>query len=62
MVGRESIVQDNFVKCNDDALKIFMGSTVWQRNTIWQEDNGQSFMLSWITETDETNVTVRDST
>eukprot|EP00729_Bicosta_minor_P015703 gene15703-4375_t len=62
MVGRDSVVRNNFVKCNDDALKLFMGSTLWELNTIWQGDNGQSFMLSWITETDETNFTIRDST
>ena len=36
-----------------------MGSTLWERNVIWQEDNGQSFMLSWITATNERNITVR---
>ena len=41
MVGRDSIVRDNFIKCNDDALKVFMGSCLWERNTIWQGDNGQ---------------------
>lgn len=62
MVGRGSVVRRNFVKCNDDSLKIFMGNTLWEQNTIWQEDNGQSFMLSWITPDAESNVTVRDST
>eukprot|EP00035_Acanthoeca_spectabilis_P034741 m.30776 g.30776 ORF g.30776 m.30776 type:complete len:489 (+) comp6836_c0_seq2:56-1522(+) len=62
MVGRDSVVRDNFIKCNDDALKLFMGGTFWERNTIWQLDNGQSFMLSWITDTDERNVTVTDCT
>ena len=62
MVGRDSVVRNNFVKVNDDAIKIFMGNTVWERNTIWQEDNGQSFMLSWIANTNEHNITVRDST
>ena len=62
MVGRDSVVSSNFVKCNDDALKLFMGRTSWTRNTIWQEDNGQSFMLSWVTPTNETNISVSDST
>ena len=62
MVGRDAVVRDNFIKCNDDSLKVFMSNTVWQRNTIWQLDNGQSMMLSWITNTDEKNITVEDST
>ena len=62
MVGRASVVRNNFVKCNDDALKLFKGETLWGGNTIWQEDNGQSFMLSWITSTNERNISVFDST
>lgn len=62
MIGRDSIVRDCFVRANDDALKLYMSNTLWERNTIWQEDNGQSFMLSWNTMTDESNITVKDST
>ena len=62
MVGRDSVVRDSFVKCNDDSLKVFSGNTLWERNTLWQLNNGQSWMLSWITDTNERNITVRDST
>jgi len=62
MVGRDSTVRGNFVRANDDSLKLYMSNTVWEKNTIWQEDNGQSFMLSWNTDSSESNITVRDCT
>ena len=36
MVGRQSHVDHNFIKCNDDSLKMFMGDCLWEHNTIWQ--------------------------
>lgn len=61
MVGRDSHVHDSFVRANDDSLKLYMSNTLWEWNTIWQADNGQSFMISWNTPSDEKNITVRDS-
>lgn len=62
MVGRDSTVRGNFVRANDDSLKLYMSNTFWEKNIIWQEDNGQSFMLSWNTDTDESNITIKDCT
>jgi hypothetical protein len=57
--GRGATIEDSFFKVNDDTIKIFQSNTLVQRCTIWQLDNGQSFMMSWITQTDESNITVQ---
>jgi hypothetical protein len=59
--GRDAIIEDSFFKVNDDAIKIFQSNTLVRRCTVWQLDNGQCFMMSWITPTDESNITVTDS-
>ena len=45
--GNKSLLEDNFIKVNDDSIKLFWGDTVARRNTIWQLENGASFMISW---------------
>ena len=40
-------MEDNFIKVNDDSVKLFWGDTVARGNTIWQLENGASFMISW---------------
>ncbi|MBX6357410.1 MAG: hypothetical protein IRZ05_16355, partial [Micromonosporaceae bacterium] len=45
--GNKSVVEDNFVKVNEDALKPMSGPAVIRRNVVWQLENGAPFMLSW---------------
>lgn len=60
--GRDAVIEDSFFKVNDDAVKLFQSNLMVRRVVVWQEDNGQSFMLSWITPTNESNITVIDCT
>ena len=62
MAGRDALIEDAFLKVNDDALKIFQSNTLVRGCTVWQLDNGMPFMMSWTTPTDESNITVQDST
>ena len=45
--GNSSLLENNFVKVNDDSIKLFWGDTVARDNTIWQLENGAPFMISW---------------
>lgn len=58
--GNKSVLEDNFVKVNDDSIKLFWGDTIARRNTIWQLENGASFMISWNLENDPQNFHVYD--
>ena len=58
----DSVVRDSYVRANDDSLKLYSSNTLWERNLIWQNGNGFSFMMSWNTELPARNLTVRDCT
>lgn len=45
--GNSSLLENNFIKVNDDSVKLFWGDTIARRNTIWQLENGAPFMISW---------------
>ena len=45
--GRKSLIQDSFVKVNDDSIKLHWGDNVVRRNVLWQLENGGTFNLSW---------------
>lgn len=45
--GNKSLLENNFIKVNDDSIKLFWGDTIARHNTIWQLENGASFMISW---------------
>ncbi|GAA3209805.1 hypothetical protein ACFO1B_51870 [Dactylosporangium siamense] len=45
--GNKSLLENNFVKSNDDSIKLFWGDTTARGNTIWQLENGAPFMISW---------------
>jgi hypothetical protein len=47
VAGNSSLVENNFVKSNDDSIKLFWGDEVVRGNTIWQLENGAPFMISW---------------
>jgi hypothetical protein len=62
MVGPSSVVRDSYVRANDDSLKLYSSHTLWERNLIWQNGNGYSFMMSWNTVLPAKNITVRGCT
>jgi hypothetical protein len=45
--GKKSLIQDNFVKVNDDSIKLHWGDNIVRRNVLWQLENGGTFNLSW---------------
>ncbi|BCJ34218.1 hypothetical protein Athai_17210 [Actinocatenispora thailandica] len=58
--GHDSVLEDNFVKVNDDSIKLFWGDTIARHNTIWQLENGAPFMISWNIERDAADFHVYD--
>ena len=61
VAGNKSVVEDNFVKVNEDSLKLFWGDSVVRRNVVWQLENGAPFMLSWNVQLDSRNFHVYDN-
>jgi hypothetical protein len=59
--GVNSLLENNFVKSNDDSIKLFWSNTIARRNTVWQLENGAPFMMSWNIHEDSTNFHVYDS-
>ncbi|MEV0842531.1 hypothetical protein AB0I55_23695 [Actinocatenispora sera] len=60
VAGNKSLVEHNFVKVNEDSLKLFWGDSVVRDNVVWQLENGAPFMLSWNIEQDSANFHVYD--
>jgi hypothetical protein len=58
--GRNSLIEDCFLKCNDDAIKLYNSGTRVYRTTIWQMENGSPFQLSWNTNSDNEGFVVKD--
>lgn len=50
--GNKSIIEDSFVKVNDDSIKLHWGDTIVRRNVLWQLENGGTFNLGWNIEDD----------
>jgi hypothetical protein len=45
--GRRAVVEDSFIKANDDSIKAYMSHSIFRRCTVWQLDNGtDSTMLT----------------
>jgi len=61
VAGDKSLVENNFVKDNEDSLKLFWGDSVVRDNVVWQLENGAPFMLSWNIEQDSANFHVYDN-
>lgn len=59
--GNRSLLENNFVKSNDDSIKLFWGDTIARRNTVWQLENGAPFMISWNLEGTPNTFRVYDS-
>jgi len=61
VAGNRSLVENNFVKSNDDSIKLFWGDEVVRGNTVWQLENGAPFMISWNLEQDSNTFHVYDN-
>jgi hypothetical protein len=59
--GNSSLLENNFIKVNDDSIKLFWGDTVARHNTIWQLENGAPFMISWNIHVDSRRFHVYDN-
>ena len=59
--GTASLVEGNFCKVNDDALKPMTGNSVIRDNVVWQLENGAPFMISWNILTDQSDFHVYDN-
>jgi len=59
--GKQSHVSNVFTKVNDDGVKPFEGDTLYENNLHWQQGNGWAIMLSWLSEGQQNNITVRNS-
>ncbi|MEV0715533.1 hypothetical protein [Asanoa sp. NPDC050611] len=59
--GNKSVLENNFVKSNDDSVKLFWGDTIARHNTIWQLENGAPFMISWNIHEDNSTFHVYDN-
>lgn len=46
-LGVRGKIQDCFLRCNDDALKLYHSGLEVRRCVIWQMENGAPFQLSW---------------
>lgn len=61
VAGKTSVVEDNFIKVNDDSVKLHWGENVVRRNVIWQLENGAPFNISWNIHQDVANFHVYDN-
>jgi hypothetical protein len=59
-LGPRGLVEDCFLRCNDDALKLYHNGMVVRRCVIWQLENGAPFQLSWNLNTDNRGFRVTD--
>ena len=57
--GAQSIIQNSFVKVNDDSLKPYATGTLVQNIVVWQMENGCAVMGSWNLNNDVSYVTAR---
>ena len=47
MLGPDGLVEDCFLKCNDDAIKLYHSGNRVRDSVIWQMENGAPFQISW---------------
>jgi hypothetical protein len=45
--GDDSLIEDSFLKVNDDVVKFYGKNQTARRLTIWQQVNGAPFQLGW---------------
>jgi hypothetical protein len=61
VAGTHSVIEDNFIKVNDDSIKLHWDGTVARRNVLWQLENGGTFNLSWNIHADSNTFWVYDN-
>jgi hypothetical protein len=59
-IGERGLVEDSFLRCNDDALKLYNRGMVVRRCVIWQMENGAPFQISWNMNHDNSGFRVSD--
>jgi len=59
-LGARGRVEDCFLRCNDDALKLYHSGMIVRRCVIWQMENGAPFQLSWNLDRDNAGFQVSD--
>ncbi|HEY1485856.1 MAG TPA: hypothetical protein VGF84_07115 [Micromonosporaceae bacterium] len=60
VAGNKALIENSFIKSNDDSIKLFWGDEVVRGNTVWQLENGAPFMISWNVENTPENFHVYD--
>jgi len=58
--GEDGLTEDCFLKCNDDAIKLYRSGNKVVRTTIWQMENGAPFQISWNMNSDNSGFVVKD--
>ena len=59
-VEENSLVRNNFIKVNDDALKLYQDDCLFENTYIWHQMNGAAMQLGWDKEEGD-NITVRNT-
>ena len=57
--GAQSIIQNSFVKVNDDSIKPYATGTLVQNMVVWQMENGCAVMGSWNLNDNQSYITAR---
>lgn len=58
--GEDGLTEDCFLKCNDDAIKLYRSGNKVFRTTIWQMENGAPFQISWNMNSNNSGFLVKD--
>ncbi len=58
--GEDGLIENCFLKCNDDAIKLYNSGTRVLRTTIWQMENGAPFQMSWNSNGNRNGFLVKD--
>lgn len=60
VTGPDGLIEDCFLKCNDDAIKLYYSGMEVYRTTIWQMENGAPFQISWNMTGEQSGFVVKD--
>jgi len=58
--GEDGLVEDCFLRCNDDAVKVYRSGMRVRNCAIWQMENGSPFQLTWNMGSDNHGFNVSD--
>ncbi len=45
--GKNSLIEDSFIKVEDDNIKLYYSNQTVRRNVVWQQTSGAVFKLAW---------------